>query len=159
MKGAGSFVNENTIKVTPIDGGEAQEVEAENIIVATGSEPTPFPGIEIDEERIVTSTGILSLKEVPERLAIIGGGIIGLEMASVYSRLGSKVTVIEFQNAIGAGMDAEVAKQSQKLLAKQGLDFKLVLKSPRVKEMVKLSRLKLKMSNPVTNQNLKPMFC
>ena len=102
-----------TVKVTPIDGSEAQEVEADHIIVATGSEPTPFPGIEIDEERIVTSTGILSLKEVPERLAIIGGGIIGLEMASVYARLGSKVTVIEFQNAIGAGMDAEVAKQSQ----------------------------------------------
>lgn len=141
LKGSGSFVNENTIKVTPIEGGEAQEVEAENIIVATGSEPTPFPGIEVDEERIVTSTGILSLKEVPERLAIIGGGIIGLEMASVYSRLGSKVTVIEFQNAIGAGMDAEVSKQSQKLLAKQGLDFKLgtkVVKGERDGEIVKI---------------------
>lgn len=141
LKGAGSFVNEKTVKVTPIDGSEAQEVEADHIIVATGSEPTPFPGIEIDEERIVTSTGILSLKEVPERLAIIGGGIIGLEMASVYARLGSKVTVIEFQNAIGAGMDAEVAKQSQKLLAKQGLDFKLgtkVVKGERDGEVVKI---------------------
>ncbi|EER32646.1 dihydrolipoyl dehydrogenase, mitochondrial precursor [Candida tropicalis MYA-3404] len=150
LKGAGSFVNENTIKVTPIDGGEAQEVEAENIIVATGSEPTPFPGIEIDEERIVTSTGILSLKEVPERLAIIGGGIIGLEMASVYSRLGSKVTVIEFQNAIGAGMDAEVAKQSQKLLAKQGLDFKLgtkVTKGERDGEIVKIEVEDVKSGN------------
>ena len=104
------FVNENR-QSHPIDGSEAQEVEADHIIVATGSEPT-HSGIEIDK-RIVTSTGILSLKEVPERLAIIGGGIIGLEMASVYARLGSKVTVIEFQNAIGAGMDAEVAKQSQ----------------------------------------------
>ncbi|RCK63538.1 Dihydrolipoyl dehydrogenase, mitochondrial [Candida viswanathii] len=141
LKGAGSFVNENTIKVTPIDGSEPHEVEAENIIVATGSEPTPFPGIEVDEERIVTSTGILSLKEVPERLAIIGGGIIGLEMASVYARLGSKVTVIEFQNAIGAGMDAEVSKQSQKLLAKQGLEFKLgtkVVKGERDGEVVKI---------------------
>lgn len=150
LKGAGSFVNENTIKVTPIDGGEAQEVVAENIIVATGSEPTPFPGIEIDEERIVTSTGILSLKEVPERLAIIGGGIIGLEMASVYSRLGSKVTVIEFQNAIGAGMDAEVAKQSQKLLAKQGLDFKLgtkVTKGERDGEIVKIEVEDVKSGN------------
>lgn len=150
LKGAGSFVNENTIKVTPIDGGEAQEVESENIIVATGSEPTPFPGIEIDEERIVTSTGILSLKEVPERLAIIGGGIIGLEMASVYSRLGSKVTVIEFQNAIGAGMDAEVAKQSQKLLAKQGLDFKLgtkVTKGERDGEIVKIEVEDVKSGN------------
>ncbi|EMG50178.1 LPD1 Dihydrolipoyl dehydrogenase [Candida maltosa Xu316] len=150
LKGAGSFVNEKTIKVTPIDGGEAQEVEADNIIVATGSEPTPFPGIEIDEERIVTSTGILSLKEVPDRLAIIGGGIIGLEMASVYSRLGSKVTVIEFQNAIGAGMDGEVAKQSQKLLAKQGLDFKLgtkVVKGERDGEIVKIEVEDVKSGN------------
>lgn len=141
LKGAGSFVNEKTIKVDPIEGGEPYEIDAENIIVATGSEPTPFPGIEVDEERIVTSTGILSLKEIPKRLAIIGGGIIGLEMASVYSRLGSKVTVLEFQNAIGAGMDAEVAKTSQKLLTKQGLEFKLgakVTKGERNGDIVKI---------------------
>ncbi|CAI5755881.1 unnamed protein product [Candida verbasci] len=142
LKGSGSFVNEHTIKIEPIEEGkEAFEVEAENIIVATGSEPTPFPGIEIDEERIVTSTGILSLKDIPKRLAIIGGGIIGLEMASVYARLGSKVTVIEFMNAIGAGMDGEVAKSTQKLLAKQGLDFKLgtkVISGTREGEVVKI---------------------
>ncbi|KAK6453816.1 FAD flavoprotein [Scheffersomyces xylosifermentans] len=141
IKGAGSFVDEHKVAVTPIDGSEAHEVEADHIIVATGSEATPFPGIEIDEERIVTSTGILSLKEIPKRLSIIGGGIIGLEMASVYSRIGSEVTVIEFQNAIGAGMDAEVAKTTQKLLAKQGLKFKLgtkVTKGVREGDVVKI---------------------
>ncbi|GMF06212.1 unnamed protein product [Ambrosiozyma monospora] len=101
-KGSGAFVDEHTIKVDPIEGGEEAVLKADNIIIATGSEATPFPGIEIDEERIITSTGALSLKEVPKRLAIIGGGIIGLEMGSVWSRLGSEVTVIEYNNAIGA---------------------------------------------------------
>jgi dihydrolipoamide dehydrogenase len=125
IKGEGSFVNEKEVNVKPTDGSEEIQVEADNFIVATGSEVTPFPGIEIDEDRIVSSTGILSLKEIPKKLSIIGGGIIGLEMASVYSRIGSEVTVIEFQDAIGAGMDGEVAKATQKLLQKQGLNFKL----------------------------------
>ncbi|ODV80245.1 FAD flavo protein [Suhomyces tanzawaensis NRRL Y-17324] len=141
LKGEASFVDEHNINVKPIDGSENLEVEGTNFIVATGSEPTPFPGIEIDEERIVSSTGVLSLKELPKRMSIIGGGIIGLEMASVYARLGTEVTVIEFQSAIGAGMDAEVAKQSQKLLAKQGLNFKLgtkVTKGVREGDVVKI---------------------
>lgn len=141
LKGHGSFVDEKTLSVAPIDGSAPYNVTADNITVATGSEPTPFPGIEIDEERIVSSTGALALKEVPKKLAIIGGGIIGLEMASVWSRLGSEVTIIEFQNAIGAGMDAEVAKASQKLLAKQGLKFKLgtkVTKGVREGDIVKV---------------------
>lgn len=124
FKGTGTFVNENEIKVDPIEGGEAATIKAKNVIIATGSEPSPFPGITIDEERIVSSTGALALKEVPKRFAIIGGGIIGLEMGSVWSRLGSEVTVIEFQPAIGAGMDGEVAKTTQKILGKQGLKFK-----------------------------------
>ncbi|ODQ68137.1 dihydrolipoyl dehydrogenase [Nadsonia fulvescens var. elongata DSM 6958] len=126
FKGTASFVDEHSIQVQPVDGGEASVIKAKNIIIATGSEPTPFPGIEVDEERIVTSTGALSLKEIPKKMNIIGGGIIGLEMASVYSRLGSEVTIIEFMTSIGgAGMDGEVAKQSQKILAKQGIKFKL----------------------------------
>lgn len=140
LKGKGSFVDDKTIKVEGFDGKE-YNVTADNITIATGSEPTPFPGIEIDEERIVSSTGALALKEVPKRLAIIGGGIIGLEMASVWSRLGSEVTIIEFQDAIGAGMDAEVAKTTQKLLAKQGLKFKLgskVTKGVRDGDIVKV---------------------
>lgn len=129
-KGLGSFEDEHSVKVSPVEnleGAVAEEtiLEAKNIIVATGSEVTPFPGINIDEERIVSSTGALALKEIPKRLAIIGGGIIGLEMGSVYSRLGSKVTVVEFLPKIGATMDGEVATTTQKFLKKQGLDFKL----------------------------------
>lgn len=125
-KGNGSFVDEHTIKVDPIEGGEEATLEAKNIIIATGSEPTPFPGIEVDEERIVSSTGALSLKEIPKKMVVIGGGIIGLEMGSVWSRLGTEVTVLEFLPAIGgAGMDAEVSKATQKFLKKQGINFKL----------------------------------
>lgn len=125
-KGSGSFVDEHNIKVDPIEGGEETTLEAKNIIIATGSEPTPFPGIKVDQEKIVDSTGALSLKEIPKKMAIIGGGIIGLEMGSVWSRLGSEVTVLEFQKAIGgAGMDAEVAKSTQKFLTKQGIKFQL----------------------------------
>lgn len=140
LKGHGSFKDDKTVTVKGLDG-EEYDVTADNITVATGSEPTPFPGIEIDEERIVSSTGALTLKEVPKKMAIIGGGIIGLEMASVWSRLGSEVTIIEFQDSIGAGMDAEVAKTTQKLLAKQGLKFKLntkVTKGVREGENVKV---------------------
>lgn len=125
-KGNGSFIDEHNIKVDPIDESETKTLEAKNIIIATGSEPTPFPGIEIDQEKIVDSTGALSLTEIPKKLAIIGGGIIGLEMGSVWSRLGSEVTVLEFQKSIGgAGMDAEVSKATQKFLTKQGLKFQL----------------------------------
>ncbi|KAG7814272.1 hypothetical protein KL921_000546 [Ogataea angusta] len=140
-KGAASFVDEHSVNVDPIEDGEKAVVKADNIIIATGSEATPFPGIEIDEERIVSSTGCLSLSEVPKRLVIIGGGIIGLEMGSVWSRLGSQVTVLEFQNAIGAGMDGEVSKATQKFLTKQGLKFKLgakVTKGVREGEVVKI---------------------
>ncbi|AOW04385.1 hypothetical protein B0I72DRAFT_137145 [Yarrowia lipolytica] len=124
-KGAGSFVSDSEVKVDPIDGGEAVTLKAKNIIIATGSEPTPFPGITIDEKKIVSSTGALALEAVPKKMVIIGGGIIGLEMGSVWSRLGSEVTVVEFQNAIGAGMDDEIAKAAQKMLTKQGIKFKL----------------------------------
>lgn len=128
VKGTGSFVNANKIAVQLNDGGET-ELEGKNIIVATGSEVTPFPGIEIDEEQIVSSTGALSLTKVPEKMVVIGGGIIGLEMGSVWSRLGAEVTVVEFINTIGgAGMDGEVSKAFQKILQKQGLKFKLQTK-------------------------------
>ncbi|KAJ5893562.1 Dihydrolipoyl dehydrogenase [Penicillium taxi] len=124
VKGAGSFVDANTVKVDLLDGGE-QTVRGKNIIIATGSEATPFPGLNIDEKRIISSTGALSLQEVPKKMVVIGGCIIGLEMASVWSRLGAEVTVVEFLGAIGGpGMDAEIAKQSQKILAKQGIKFK-----------------------------------
>ncbi|KAF8876925.1 dihydrolipoamide dehydrogenase [Infundibulicybe gibba] len=110
-----------------LDGG-ATEVEAKNVVIATGSEVTPFPGgaIEIDEKQIVSSTGALDLQQVPEKMIVIGGGIIGLEMGSVWSRLGAEVTVVEFLGGIGGvGIDEEVAKQFQRILSKQGIKFKL----------------------------------
>ncbi|MEM8577299.1 MAG: dihydrolipoyl dehydrogenase [Pseudomonadota bacterium] len=97
--------------------------EAKNIIIASGSEPSSLPGVEVDEEMIVTSTGALSLKKIPKKMAVIGAGVIGLELGSVYKRLGSEVTVIEYLDDITPGMDMEVSKQFQKLLKKQGLDF------------------------------------
>ncbi|KAH7907447.1 hypothetical protein BJ138DRAFT_1174558 [Hygrophoropsis aurantiaca] len=127
IKGAASFISPTRISVQLLEGGET-EVEAKNVIIATGSEVAPFPGgaIEIDEQQIVSSTGALELQEVPKKMVVIGGGIIGLEMGSVWSRLGAEVTVVEFLGAIGgAGIDEEVAKQFQKTLAKQGLKFKL----------------------------------
>lgn len=125
IKGAASFVNEHEIKIALNDGGETT-IRGKNILIATGSEATPFPGLEIDEKRVITSTGAIALEKIPESMIVIGGGIIGLEMASVWSRLGTKVTVVEFLGQIGGpGMDTEIAKATQKLLKKQGMDFKL----------------------------------
>lgn len=109
IKGTGSFQTANKLKVDLLEGGES-ELEAKNVIIATGSEATPFPGVPFDEERIVSSTGALSLKEVPKHLTVIGGGVIGLELGSVWSRLGAEVTVVEFLGGIGgAGIDEEIA--------------------------------------------------
>ncbi|KAK1714720.1 dihydrolipoyl dehydrogenase [Colletotrichum lupini] len=153
IKGAGTFVNENEIKVSLNDGGETS-VKGKNILIATGSEATPFPGLEIDEKRVVTSTGALSLDKIPESLVVIGGGIIGLEMASVWSRLGSKVTVVEFLGQIGGpGMDAEIAKSSQKILKKQGITFKTgtkVLSGDKSGDKVKLEVDSAKGGKPET---------
>ena len=109
VKGTASFVTPNKVAVQLNEGGET-ELEGKTIIIATGSEVMPFPGIEIDEKEIISSTGALSLQEVPRKMIVIGGGVIGVEMGSVWSRLGSEVTVVEFAGAIGgAGMDGEVA--------------------------------------------------
>lgn len=125
LKGHGSFVSPTELKVQPSEG-ESYTVQAKNVIIATGSEVTPFPGIEIDEKQVVTSTGALDLEKVPEKLVVIGAGVIGLEMGSVWNRLGANVEVVEFLNAIGgAGIDAEVATSFQKILKKQGMKFRL----------------------------------
>jgi dihydrolipoamide dehydrogenase len=120
-----------------------QVLEAKNIVIATGSEPTPLHGVEIDEERIVSSTGALSLKAVPKRMIVIGAGIIGLELGSVWRRLGAEVTVVEYLDRILPGADGEVAKQSQRIFAKQGIDFKLGMKVTGVEKLK--SKLKLSM--------------
>ncbi|CAH0554944.1 unnamed protein product [Brassicogethes aeneus] len=125
VKGHGKITGVNQVTAMSADGG-SEIINSKNILIATGSEVTPFPGIPIDEEQIVSSTGALSLKEVPKRLIVIGAGVIGLELGSVWSRLGSEVTAIEFLPSIGGvGIDQEVAKGLQKILTKQGLKFKL----------------------------------
>lgn len=118
-------------------------LETRNIVIATGSEPTPLPGVEIDEERVVSSTGALSLKTVPKRMIVIGAGIIGLELGSVWRRLGAEVTVVEFLDRILPGADGEVAKQAQRIFAKQGVDFRLGMKVTGVEKLK--SKLKLSM--------------
>lgn len=129
VKGTGTIVGEHEIKVAPIDGGKPKSLRAKNIIIATGSEATPFPGLEIDEKRIITSTGAIALTQVPKKMVVIGGGIIGLEMGSVWSRLGAEVTVVEYLGQIGGpGMDTDMAKTMQRVLAKQGMKFKLKTK-------------------------------
>lgn len=125
IKGTASFASATDIDVELLEGGNTQ-ISGKNIIIATGSEVTPFPGIEIDEKQVVSSTGALDLQKVPEKMVVIGGGVIGLELGSVWSRLGAQVTVVEFLNQIGgAGIDKEVANNFQKILAKQGLKFNL----------------------------------
>ncbi|MGZ3402691.1 MAG: dihydrolipoyl dehydrogenase [Phenylobacterium sp.] len=123
LKGVGRIAGPGKVEVTGPDGATAHE--AKNIVIATGSLPSGLPGVEVDQKRIVDSTGALSLSEVPKSLVVIGAGIIGLELGSVWRRLGAQVTVIEFLDRITPGMDAEVAKTFQRALTKQGMTFKL----------------------------------
>jgi dihydrolipoamide dehydrogenase len=124
IKGFGRIAGAGKVAVKDADGAETT-LEAKNIVVATGSEPTPLPGVTIDQQRIVDSTGALDLPEVPKSLIVIGAGIIGLELGSVWRRLGAEVTVVEFLDRITPGMDAETAKTFQRSLTKQGMQFKL----------------------------------
>ncbi|KAJ1655557.1 dihydrolipoamide dehydrogenase precursor [Dispira simplex] len=124
VQGHGRFASPHEVEVDLLDGGK-QVLKAKNIIIATGSEPTHMPGLEVDEKQIVTSTGALALEKVPEKMIVIGGGVIGLELGSVWSRLGAEVTVVEYLDAIGAGMDTQLAKAFHRTLQKQGLKFKL----------------------------------
>jgi dihydrolipoamide dehydrogenase len=122
LKGRAAFESANSVKV-----GE-RIVRAKNIVIATGSSVTPLPGLEVDQERIVDSTGALELGQVPSHLVVIGGGVIGLELGSVWRRLGSKVTVVEFLDQILPGMDGEVRKEANKIFKKQGFELKLSTK-------------------------------
>jgi dihydrolipoamide dehydrogenase len=123
--GEGAISGTDEITFKPADGGEARTLKAENIIIATGSDVVSLPGVEIDEERIVSSTGVLGLASVPQTMVVIGGGYIGLEMGTVWRRLGAKVTVVEFLDQILAGMDGEIGKQMLRILQKQGMAFRL----------------------------------
>merc|ERR1712098_596498 len=124
------------VSVLGADGEVTEVVNTKNIMVATGSEVTPFPGIEVDEETIVSSTGALSLKSVPEKMIVIGAGVIGVELGSVWSRLGTQVTAVEFMGHVGGmGIDMDVSKQFQRIMTKQGLKFKLNTKVVSAKKV------------------------
>ncbi|MCC6921429.1 MAG: dihydrolipoyl dehydrogenase [Alphaproteobacteria bacterium] len=122
--GTGRIVSAGKVEVTGADG-KTEILETKNIVIATGSEVTPLPGVTIDEKTIVSSTGILSLAEVPKRLVVIGAGVIGLELGSVWRRLGAEVTCVEFLDRIVPGVDAEIAKDFQRILTRQGITFRL----------------------------------
>ncbi len=124
IKGWGSIPKAGEVAVA-LEGGAQETLKTGKILIATGSESMPLPGIEIDEKQIVTSTGALDLDAVPKEMVVIGAGVIGLELGSVWSRLGAEVTVVEFLDRILPGMDGEIAKQTQRVLKKQGLKFKL----------------------------------
>jgi len=124
FKGKGVLFSNNDIVVYE-ENNKRTNIKAKNIVIATGSEVSSLPGVEIDEKNIVSSTGALSFDKVPNKLAVIGGGYIGLEMGSVWSRLGSEVTVIEYLDHITPGMDREVSNEFQKILTKQGIKFKM----------------------------------
>jgi dihydrolipoamide dehydrogenase len=141
IKGAARIVAADSVEVALLDGG-TRMLKTKNIVIATGSEVTPLPGIEIDEDRIVSSTGALHLDSVPKHLAIIGAGVIGLELGSVWQRLGAQVTIVEFLDRVTPGVDAELAKNFQRVLKKQGLKFMLgqkVTAAKTLKASVKLT--------------------
>ncbi len=122
FQGVGSFESATQIKITK-DDGKSDVIESDKTIIATGSKPASLPGIEVDKKRIITSTEALKMKEIPEHLIVIGGGVIGLELGSVYARLGSKVSVIEYLDRIIPGMDGSLSKELQRVLGKIGFQF------------------------------------
>ncbi|MFT6460576.1 MAG: dihydrolipoamide dehydrogenase [Maricaulis maris] len=123
IRGRGRIAGPGKVEVDA-EGGKST-LETKNIVIATGSEVTPLPGVTIDEKRVVSSTGALALEQVPDKLVLIGAGVIGLELGSVWRRLGAQVTVVEYLDRILPGMDSELAKTAQRTFAKQGMDFKL----------------------------------
>ncbi|MGQ2991889.1 dihydrolipoyl dehydrogenase [Brevundimonas sp.] len=124
IKGKGKIAGPGKVEVTAADG-TVTTLTAKDIVIATGSEPTPLPGVDFVEGKIIDSTGALSLPAIPKKLIVIGAGVIGLELGSVWRRLGAEVTVVEFLDKVGAGMDAEVATAFQRGLTKQGMTFKM----------------------------------
>jgi dihydrolipoamide dehydrogenase len=136
--GHGKVLGAGKVSVTG-DDGKVTELEAKNVVIATGSDVAGIPGVkvDIDEKIIVSSTGAIALDKVPEHIVVVGGGVIGLEMGSVWGRLGAKVTVVEYLDKILGGMDGEVSKQFQRILSKQGMDFKLGAKVTGVEKAEK----------------------
>jgi len=127
VKGFGKLKSASEVQVDLLAGG-SETLSTKKILLATGSEPSPLPGLEIDEKTIITSTGALSLEKIPEHLVVIGAGVIGLEMGSVWGRLGSKVTVVEYLDRITPGLDNELASSFKKILERQGFKFQMSTK-------------------------------
>jgi dihydrolipoamide dehydrogenase len=136
FRGSGRILGRGKVEVTP-DKGKAEVIETKHIVIATGSDPARLKGVEVDEKIIVTSTGALELAKVPGHLVVIGAGVIGLELGSVWQRLGSKVTVIEYLDRILPGMDGEIAKQFQRIITRQGVKIQLASKVTSVKTSAK----------------------
>jgi dihydrolipoamide dehydrogenase len=134
IQGRGRIKAAGKVEVALNGGGGIQEIDAKNILIATGSDVMPLPGVEVDEQQIVSSEGALALPRVPKHLVVIGAGYIGLELGSVWRRLGAEVTVVEFLDRITPGLDLEVGKQLQRALAKQGLQFRLSTKVTSAKK-------------------------
>ncbi|MCB0506510.1 MAG: dihydrolipoyl dehydrogenase [Cyclobacteriaceae bacterium] len=139
LHGVGSFVDKNTIKVS---GDKEQTITTDKVIIATGSKPSSLPFITIDKKRVITSTEALELKEIPKHLVVIGGGVIGLELGSVYARLGSKVSVVEYMDSIIPTMDATLGRELKKVLGKIGFEFYLKHKVTEVKGTAKTVTVK-----------------
>ena len=156
--GVGSFVDKNTIKVTAKDGKETF-ITGEKIIIATGSKPTPLPFAAFDKKRIISSTEALELKEIPQHLIVIGGGVIGMELGSVYARLGSKVTVVEYLDSLIPTMDATLGKELQKVAKKLGMDFYLGHKVTAVENKGKEVLVKAEPKNGGAALELKGDYC
>ncbi|PHS21672.1 MAG: dihydrolipoyl dehydrogenase, partial [Robiginitomaculum sp.] len=142
IEGAGRIAGAGQVEVTDAKG-KTTTLNTKNIVIATGSEVTPLPGVEIDEERIVSSTGALSLPKVPKSMVVIGAGVIGLELGSVWRRLGAHVSVVEFLPRIMPGADGEIAKQAQRAFKRQGFDFHLGMKVTGIEKLK--TKLKLTM--------------
>ncbi|MDD9841938.1 MAG: dihydrolipoyl dehydrogenase [Alphaproteobacteria bacterium] len=149
MHGAGELIAPDRVKVALLDGGE-RILQTKYIVIATGSDIAPLAGVEIDEQRIVSSTGALDFDSVPKSLLIVGGGVIGLELGSVWARLGTEVTVVEFLDHIIAGADADIAKQFQTVLTKQGLRFLLGRKVTNIETLKASAKVTIA---PAQNQN------
>ncbi len=152
IKGKGVLFSKNNIVV--YQDAKKTSYNAKNIVIATGSAPISLPGINIDEKNIISSTGALSLEKVPKNLVVIGGGYIGLEMGSVWARLGTKVTVVEFLDHITPGMDREISKEFEKILSKQGIKFKLNCKVTGVKSSGIKSVVELENNNTKSKEKL-----
>ena len=141
FEGLGSFIDKNTVRV---EGKEKKEIKTKNIVIATGSKPGNLPFIQIDKERIITSTEALSLNEIPKNLLVIGGGVIGLELGQVYKRLGAEVTVIEYADRITPIMDSSLSRELLKVMKKQGVKFYLSHQVSSVKRKGKMVEVKAK---------------